>query len=172
MERTNKLHILTGTLFDYLGGKDLIVNSNNKYMLYGSGICGQIYKRAGMRELEDYCQKKFTKNMEVNEIRFTPGFGLNVDILHIYCPKFFESTNPYVELLDSYYLIFNSAAQKGYKNIISVSLGTGHHGYKHECVGSKVYEKLRELVEEFDVEFYLVLPDEKASMCYVSREET
>ena len=69
-------------------------------------------------------------------------------------------------------LIVIIAAQKGYKNIISVSLGTGHHGYKHECVGSKVYEKLRELVEEFDVEFYLVLPDEKASMCYVSREKT
>ena len=61
MEIINKLHIVTGTLFDYLDGKDLIVNSNNKYMLYGSGICGQIYKRAGIRELEDYCQKNLLK---------------------------------------------------------------------------------------------------------------
>ena len=171
MKKNSKLHILTGNLFDYLDGKDLIVNSNNKYMLCGSGICGQIYKRAGIKALEDYCQKHFSKNMVVNEIRFTPGFDLNIDILHIYCPHYLESIDPYVELLNSYDSLFYSVAQKDYKNIISISLGTGHHAYRHEDIWHKVYEKLIELVYKYDVDFYLVLPDKKTLSHYVMKEE-
>ena len=41
-----KLIIKCGNIFDYLDGMDTIVNSNNQYMIYGSGICGQIFKKA------------------------------------------------------------------------------------------------------------------------------
>lgn len=34
-----------------------IVNAQNKYMIDGSGICGAVYRNAGI-ELLDYCQKK------------------------------------------------------------------------------------------------------------------
>ena len=32
-----KLNVISGNIFDYLENKDLIVNSNNKYMICGSG---------------------------------------------------------------------------------------------------------------------------------------
>lgn len=78
-----KLNIVSGNLFDYLDNKDLIVNSANQYMIYGSGVCGAIYKMADKDLLEKYCKEHFKDNMKVNEIRFTPGFNIGIDILHI-----------------------------------------------------------------------------------------
>ena len=47
-----KLNIVCGNIFDYLDNKDLIVNSANQYMRYGSGVCGAIYKMADKYLLE------------------------------------------------------------------------------------------------------------------------
>ena len=109
-----KLNIVSGNLFDYLDNKDLIVNSANQYMIYGSGVCGAIYKMADKDLLEKYCKEHFKDNMKVNEIRFTPGFNIGIDILHIYCPKYYQSKNPINELLESYNNIFISAKEKDY----------------------------------------------------------
>ena len=48
-----KLNIVSGNIFDYLDNKDLIVNSANQYMIYGSGVCGAIYKMADKDLLEE-----------------------------------------------------------------------------------------------------------------------
>lgn len=71
-----KLNIVSGNIFDYLEGKDLIVNSANQYMICGSGVCGTIYKRANKELLEDYCKQHYKDNMKVNEVRFSSGFDL------------------------------------------------------------------------------------------------
>ena len=162
-----KLNIVFGDLFDYLDNKDLIVNSANQYMIYGSGVCGAIYKMADKDLLEQYCKRKFKENMEVNEIRFTPGFNIGIDILHIYCPKYYLSKDPINELLESYNKIFISAKEKNYNNIVSVSIGTGIHGYKHDDIAKKVTERLNYLVNKYSINFTLVLPNEKIKEIYV-----
>ena len=48
-----KLNVVSGNIFDYLEGKDLIVNSANQYMICGSGVCGAIYKKANKELLEE-----------------------------------------------------------------------------------------------------------------------
>lgn len=161
-----KLNIVSGNIFDYLDNKDLIVNSANQYMIYGSGVCGAIYKMADKDLLEKYCKKYFKDNMKVNEIRFTPGFNIGIDILHIYCPKYYQSEDPINELLESYSNIFISAKEKDYKNIISVSIGTGVHGYKHNDIGKIVVNKLEILVKKYDIDFTLVLPNEEIMLLY------
>lgn len=163
-----KLNIVSGNLFDYLENIDLIVNSTNKYMSYGSGVCGEIYRKANKQLLEEYCQSNYDKYMEVNEIRITPGFNIGIDILHIYCPKQFESKTPLEELLDSYNKIFIESDKKGYKNVISVSLGTGIHGYKHNDVSMNVINELNELVKKYDINFTLVLPSEEIYNLYIN----
>ena len=161
-----KLNIVCGNIFDYLDNKDLIVNSANQYMRYGSGVCGAIYKMADKDLLEHYCREHFKVNMKVNEIRFTPGFNIGIDILHIYCPKYYQSEDPINELLESYSNIFISAKEKDYKNIISVSIGTGVHGYKHNDIGKIVVDKLEILVKKYDIDFTLVLPNEEIMLLY------
>lgn len=155
-----KLTIICGNILDYLKDMDAIVNSNNKYMISGSGICGSIYKKAGKEKLEEYCKNNYKSEMKVNEIRITKGFDLGIDIIHIYCPKYHECINPINDLLQGYENIFINAKEKGYKNIISVSIGTGIHGYKHNEIGNILTNKLNELTIKYNINFTLVISNE------------
>ena len=163
-----KLNIVSGNILEHLKGKDLIVNSANQYMIYGSGVCGAIYKKANKELLEDYCKQHYREYMKVNEVRITPGFDLSIDILNIYCPKYYESKNPLPELLDSYNKIFRSAKKKDYKSIVSVSLGTGVHGYKHIDIAKDIVVRLDKLVKEYDIDFTLVLSNEEVREKYIN----
>ena len=162
-----RLNIVSGNILEHLRNKDLIVNSANQYMTYGSGVCGAIYKMADKDLLEDYCKKHFKDNMKVNEIRITPGFNIGIDILHIYCPKYYQSKDPINELLESYSNIFISVKERDYKNIISVSIGTGIHGYKHNDIAKQVIERLSYLVDKYNIDFTLVLPNEEIKEMYM-----
>ena len=164
-----KLNIVCGNILDYLDNKDLIVNSSNENMLCGSGVCNLIYKKANKKLLEEYCKKQYKDKMKVNEIRFTPGFNLGIDVLHIYCPKYYEyKDNDFAidDLLFSYYKIVIEAKKNMYKGIISVSLGTGAHGYKHNDIAKKVVDLLNYLVLKYDIDFTLVLPNEETKEMY------
>ena len=164
-----KLNIVCGNILDYLDNKDLIVNSSNENMLCGSGVCNLIYKKANKKLLEEYCKKQYKDNMKVNEIRFTTGFNLGIDILHIYCPKYYEYKDNNVaidDLLFSYYKIVIEAKKNMYKGIISVSLGTGAHGYKHNDIAKKVVDLLNYLVLKYDIDFTLVLPNKETKEMY------
>lgn len=162
-----KLNIVSGNILD---NKDLIVNSANKYMICGSGVCGAIYKMANKELLEDYCKKHYKENMRTYEIRFSPGFDLGIDILHIYCPKYYDykDHNEAIEdLLFCYYKIMLDAKNNLYKSIISVSLGTGIHGYKHNDIAKQVIDRLDYLVKRYDIDFTLVLPNEDIKRIYI-----
>lgn len=161
-----KLNILCGNILDYLDDMDAIVNSNNQYMICGSGVCGAIYKKADKNILEEYCKNNFKELMKVNEVRVTPGFNLETDIIHIYCPKAYESKQPLEELKQSYINVFKEAKRREYKNIVSVSLGTGAHGYKHNEVAKEVINIINVLVNEYDISFNLVLPNEEIMKIY------
>ena len=163
-----KLNIVSGNIFDYLEGKDLIVNSANQYMIYGSGVCGAIYKMADKDLLEQYCKERFKENMKVNEVRFTPGFNIGRDILHIYCPKYYEYKDSNTAIDDLLESIFISAKEKDYKSIVSVSIGTGIHGYKHNDIAKQVIEKLNYLVNKYNIDFTLVLPNEEIKEIYIN----
>ncbi len=165
-----KLRIVSGNVLDYLDNMDAIVNSNNQYMMCGSGVCGLIYKTANKNKLEEYCKNNFKEHMKTNEVRITKGFDLGIDIIHIYCPKNYESKNPIEELKQSYINILNIAKEKDYKNILSVSLGTGVHGYKHNEIAHIITELLKTLVNENDINFTLVLQNEEIMQLYNSSQ--
>lgn len=162
-----KLILKYGNILDYLDGMNAIVNSANKYMICGSGVCGAIYKKANKDKLEEYCKKKFSEIMEVNEIRITQGFDLGIDIIHSYCPKYYESENPIDKLRQSYISIFKITKENDYKNIISVSLGTGIHGYKHNEVAKAIIQLIKYLANKLDINFILVLQSKEIMKLYI-----
>ena len=65
------------------------------------------------------------------------------------------------------YNIFIEAKKKLYKRIVSVSLGCGINGYKHNDIAKAVINKLNELVNKYDIDFTLVLPSEEIKEMYV-----
>ena len=148
-----RLFLTTGDYISNSNGMDAIVNAANKYMAYGSGICGAIYVAAGV-ELIDYCKNTYIEDMVNNEVRITPGFKLNMDIIHILAPKAFEEENPIDELMKSYKNLLDSILRKGYKKVLVCSIGTGIHGYKHEDVANPIIRLLNNFCKINDVEIY------------------
>ena len=161
-----------------LKGHDLIVNPTNPEMVCGAGVSGAIFAKAGVEELEKYTQDTFDihylkdnfnkKNvMKVGDMRLTPGFNLGMDILFVQGPKkweFNEERQCYeaeiwkVDLLmEVYEKMFNFIAEKGYKNVLLPSLGTGTYGFKHEEVGQRLYELISKFVKNHDICIDLVL---------------
>lgn len=148
-----KLILDVGDIIDNVRNMDAIINPQNKYMINGSGICGAIYRASGP-ELLEYCQTKFKTEMQVGEIRVTPGFKLPCEIIHVLAPKYYEETEPIEKLIESYDNILKSIKLNQYKNVLIPSIGTGIHGYKHEQVSNSVIGKLLEFCNENDVNIY------------------
>lgn len=69
---------------------DAIVNPTNPMMRPGAGVSGEIFRMAGVDSLENYTSQKYgisyfnppgKNEMKVTEVRITPGFALNKDII-------------------------------------------------------------------------------------------
>ena len=65
-------------------------------MVYGMWVSEVGYKKAGINELESYCESTFNcgykdnqlkNNMKPTEIRITPGFNLGMDIIFAQSPN-------------------------------------------------------------------------------------
>ena len=145
---------------------EAIVNPANKYMDYGSGVCGAIYDKAGIDQLENYCHNKWNKDMEVNEIRITTGFALLKDIIHIYAPRYYEEQQPIEKLKEGYLKLFEVIIKEGYKSVIIPSLGTGFHCYTHEEVAEMVINLLNEFCKNNDVKIIFDLLDDETKAIY------
>lgn len=148
-----KLFLTTGDYISNATGMDAIVNAANKYMINGSGICGAVYRAAGI-ELLNYCKNTYLEEMANNEVRITPGYKLNMDIIHVLAPKAYEEIDPINELMKSYKNLLDVIAQKKYKKVLLCSLGTGIHGYKHEDVSKALMQLLNNFCKINDVEIY------------------
>ncbi len=149
-----KLYLLSGDYIENSQDKDAIVNAANPYMINGSGICGVIYKNAGSKLL-NYCKQTYKILMKTAEVRITPGFDLNMDIIHVLAPKHYETKNPIEELLTAYKNMLETIIKHGYKNILVCSLGTGVYGYKHEEVAIPLITLLNDFCQNNEVNIYL-----------------
>ena len=156
------LHLITGDIIENCIDMDAIVNAQNKYMQYGSGICGAICRASG-NELIEYCQNTYKEYMVNGEVRITPGFNLPMDIIYVLAPKYYEETDPINSLMNCYNKLLLSIKEKGYKKVLIPSLGTGVHGYKHEDVVKPLINLLMGFCKINDVEIYLnnMLPIQK-----------
>lgn len=152
-----KLILTCGDYISNAKGMDAIVNTANKYMQYGSGICGAIYKASGL-ELEKYCKETYKEYMVNCEVRITKGFNLPMDIIHILAPKQYEEKDPINSLMDCYSKLLKEIKNKNYKKVLLPSLGTGVHGYNHSDVAIPLINLLSGFCKVNDVELYFNNP--------------
>ena len=174
-----KLNIINGdiTSDNILFGHDLIINPTNPPMVAGAGVSGAIFKKAGVDILENYTQEKYNINyftdyynrnndMKIGETRITPGFNLNMDIMFVLGPKKWEHDNSFELLIMTYNNMLNEIYNKGYKNILLPSLGTGDYGFEHIEIGKTVSNLLRNFVQDKDINIDLVIYDNKDLIYY------
>ncbi len=160
------LRLEIGEPMKKLKGKDAIVNPQNQYMTKGSGWCNEIYTKAGETLLTNFCQELFPNGMEPRDVKVTPGFKLEIDIIHVYPPKFHFAQDPIEELRQTYQNLFATINEKNYQNILMPSLGIGVHGYNHQDVAEMLMTELKKFLTDKKITITLVLANRDIKKIY------
>lgn len=109
---------------------DVIVNAANTELLMGGGVCGAIFKAAGINELQMACKK--ISPIKTGEAVLTPGFKLNAkNIIHTAGPVYEHSNKEKSKILlvASYYNSLKLAVSHNFKSIAFPLISSGIYGY-------------------------------------------
>ena len=105
---------------------DAVVNAANRGLWAGGGICGVIFRKAGMAELTAACGKYKTPLRDGAAV-ITPAFGMaNAKaIIHAVGPNFAETPNALQALFDAYYNALRVLMENGYHSISFPLISSG-----------------------------------------------
>ena len=113
----SKIKLINASCADQI--VDVVVNAANNRLLAGGGICGVIFKKAGMIQLKNACSQYVTPLNDGSAV-ITPAFNLSNAkfIIHAVGPDFSRTPNAFKELFDAYY---NSLCVLKENNLHSIS---------------------------------------------------
>lgn len=107
---------------------DIVVNAANDGLWAGGGICGVIFKKAGLAQLTAAC-KKYKTPLKDGSAVITPAFDLTnaVSIIHAVGPDFSRTPKAFKELFDAYY------------NSLHVMMDNGFHSISFPLISSGIF---------------------------------
>ena len=107
---------------------DVVVNAANDGLWAGGGICGVIFKKAGMTELTNAC-RKYKTPLNDGDAVITPAFNLKnaKAIIHAVGPNFAVTPRAFKELFDAYY------------NSLKVLMDNGYHSISFPLISSGIF---------------------------------
>ena len=107
---------------------DAVVNAANRGLWAGSGICGVIFRKAGMAELTDACSKYKTPLKDGDAV-ITPAFAMKnaKNIIHAVGPNFASTPDAFDKLFDAYY------------NSLKVLMENGLHSISFPLISSGIF---------------------------------
>lgn len=109
---------------------DAIVNSANKSLLRGSGLCGAIHKAAGVQQLHAACHA--LEGCETGDAKTTEAFDLPCKwIVHAVGPNWHRHTPSEATALlkQTYQAIFREAALYKIDRLAIPAISTGIYGF-------------------------------------------
>ncbi len=142
---------------------DVIVNAANTGLWAGGGVCGEIFKRAGMQELTQACSRYQTPLHDGDAV-ITPAFQIQnaKAIIHAIGPNFSVTPNAFRELFLAYYNSLKVLMENGYHSISFPLISSGIFGGNLEnpaaesakqCI--RAYKKFTEDFPDYEVEVLL-----------------
>jgi len=107
---------------------DAVVNAANSGLWSGGGICGVIFKKAGMAQLTAACAKYKTPLKDGSAV-ITPAFQMKNAryIIHAVGPDFGRTPTAFKELFDAYY------------NALVVLMNNGLHSISFPLISSGIF---------------------------------
>lgn len=138
---------------------DAIVNAANTSLLRGGGVCGAIFKAAGIKELQEACHP--LAPIQTGEAVITPGFGLPAKyIIHTAGPVYRGGKDGEKEQLRLSYLNSLKLANENQCTSIAFPLiSTGLYRYPKEEALQVATATIRKFLNENDLDVYLVVFD-------------
>lgn len=118
--------LLNGSCADQI--VDAVVNAANDGLWAGGGICGVIFKKAGMAELTAAC-KQYKTPLKDGSAVITPAFNMTNAkyIIHAVGPDFGRTPKAFKELLDAYY------------NSLKVLMDNGLHSISFPLISAGIF---------------------------------
>ena len=123
----SKIDLINGSCADQ--NVDAVVNAANSGLWAGGGICGVIFKKAGMAELTDACSKYKTPLSDGDAV-ITPAFKMTnaKAVIHAVGPNFALTPNAFDKLFDAYYNSLAVLKENGYHSISFPLISSGIFG--------------------------------------------
>ena len=122
----SKIELINGSCADQ--NADIVVNAANSGLWAGGGICGVIFKKAGMTDLTDACSK-YTTPLKDGSAVITPAFNMTnaKAIIHAVGSNFSVTPKAFKELFDAYY------------NSLKVMMDNGYHSISFPLISSGIF---------------------------------
>ena len=122
----SKIVLINGSCADQ--NVDAVVNAANDGLWAGGGICGVIFKKAGMAALTAACSKYKTPLKDGSAV-ITPAFQMRNAkcIIHAVGPNFSVTPKAFKELFDAYY------------NSLYVLMDNGLHSISFPLISSGIF---------------------------------
>ena len=158
---SSKIELLHASCADQL--VDVVVNAANDGLWAGGGICGEIFRRAGLRELTEACEKYDTPLKDGDAV-ITPAFNMKnaKAIIHAVGPNFGVTPTAFEELFKAYYNSLAVLKENGYHSISFPLISSGIFGGNLEnpvaestkqCI--RAYKKFVETYPDYEVDVKL-----------------
>jgi len=142
---------------------DAVVNAANTDLKMGGGVCGAIFKAAGIQELQAACNE--VSPIKTGEAAITPGFALPAKyIIHAAGPVY-RHTNAEQsrELLRSAYLnSLRLAVENKCESIAFPLISSGIYGYPKDKALRVATSAIQEFLSSHDLDVYLAVFDKAA----------
>lgn len=123
----SKIELVHGSCADL--EVDAVVNAANDGLWAGGGICGVIFKKAGMSELTDACSRIKTPLKDGDAV-ITPAFKMTnaKAIIHAVGPNFSVTPTAFDKLFDAYYNSLLVLKDNGLRSISFPLISSGIFG--------------------------------------------
>lgn len=129
---------------------DAVVNAANGGLWAGGGICGVIFRKAGMAELTDAC-RKYKTPLHDGDAVITPAFHMEnaKAIIHAVGPNFAVTPAAFRELFDAYYNSLAVLKDNGYHSISFPLISAGIFGGSLENPAAESAKQCMRAYEKF-----------------------
>jgi O-acetyl-ADP-ribose deacetylase len=141
---------------------DAIVNAANTRLVMGRGVCGAIFKAAGVTELQAACDQLVP--IQTGDAVITPGFKLPARfVVHTAGPIYRGGMHGEEEQLRSCYRnSLKRAVENQCESLAFPLISSGIYGYPKDKALRVAAETIQDFLREHDLDVYLVVFDKAA----------